>query len=231
MSFPPVPGPDQRPSTPRVVAVDGAAGSGKSTLAKGLSSVLGLPYVNTGLMYRALAAAAIRAGVSADDERRLLELLRGLRFIVRLEPPGELEVEGFEQRELTSVEVESTVSLVASHPVVRLHMRNEQRELGEAHGAVMEGRDIASVVFADAPVKLYLRARREDRATRRAAQRHGEPATIARALENRDERDARTIPHEPTPDAVVIDTSDLDVAGTLEAALAAMRERAPEMVP
>jgi len=232
MSSPPKLEPGHRvPSSPRVVAVDGAAGSGKSTLARSLSEVLGLPYVNTGLMYRALAAAAIRVGVRGDDERRLLELLRGLRFIVRVEPTGELEVEGFESEELTSVEVESTVSLVASHPVVRLHMRNEQRELGEAHGAVMEGRDIASVVFADAPVKLYLRARREDRAARRAAERPGEPATVREALEGRDRLDARTIPHEPTPDAVVIDTSDRDPAGTLEAALAAIRTRAPEMMP
>jgi len=221
----------RRSTPPRLVAVDGAAGSGKSTLAMSLSKVLGLPYVNTGLMYRALAAAAIRAGVSAGDERGLLELLRGLRFIVRVEPPGELEVEGFDHEELSSVEVESTVSLVASHPVVRLHMRNEQRELGEAHGAVMEGRDIASAVFPDAPVKLYLRARREDRVDRRVAERPGDSAAVARALDDRDERDARTIPHEPTPDAVVIDTSERDPAGTLEAALVALRERAPEMVP
>ena len=216
---------------PRVVAVDGAAGSGKSTLARGLSKALGLPYVNTGLMYRALAAAAIRAGAPSDDERRLLELFPGLRFILQPPPPGELEVDGFDHDELTSVEVESTVSLVASHPGVRRSMRTEQRRLGEAHGAVMEGRDIASVVFPDAPVKLYLQARAAERSARRAAERRGEPATIARALGERDERDARTTPHEPTPDAVVIDTSDLDPAETLEAALDAVRERAPELIP
>jgi cytidylate kinase len=214
-----------------VVAIDGAAGSGKSTLAKSLAEALDLPYVNTGLMYRALAAAALRAGVAPDDERGLLELLRALRFIVRVEPPGELEVEGFGPPELTSVEVESTVSLVASHPVVRMHMRKEQRGLGEAHGAVMEGRDIASVVFADAPVKLYLLARPAERAARRAAERQGERDAIGRALEVRDERDARTNPHEPTADAVVIDTSDRRPAETLEAALAAIRDRAPGLLP
>ena len=83
-------------SPPRVVAIDGAAGSGKSTLARGLARSLGLPYVNTGLMYRALAAAALRGGVSAPDDRALLELARGLRFIVRVDPPGELEVEGYD---------------------------------------------------------------------------------------------------------------------------------------
>jgi CMP/dCMP kinase len=192
---------------------------------------LGLPYVNTGLMYRALAAAALRGGAAPDDHARLLELTRGLRFIVRVEPPGELEVQGYGQAELTDVEVESTVSTVASHPVVRAHMRREQRELGETHGAVMEGRDIASVVFTDAPVKLYLHARPELRAQRRASERDAAVAPVASALHGRDARDARTNPHEPAPGAVVIDTSDLDATETLEAALKVVRERAPELSP
>jgi len=216
----------------RVVAIDGAAGSGKSTLARTLAAVLELPYVNTGSMYRALAAAALRHHVQPDDASALLELTRGLRFIVRIDPPGELEVEGYGVRELTSVEVESTVSQAASHPIIRAHMRREQRELGEAHGAVMEGRDIASVVFPDAPVKLYLRAPSELRARRRATERPDERVMdVATALDRRDDRDARTNPHEPTPDAVVVDTNDLDPQATLEAALAVVRERAPEMVP
>jgi len=216
---------------PRVVAIDGAAGSGKSTLARRLATVLGLPYVNTGLMYRALAASALRHGVDPGDERGLLELTRGLRFIVRVEPPGELEVEGYDAAELTSVEVESTVSRVAGHPVVRTHMRREQRELGETHGAVMEGRDIASTVFEDAPVKLYLSARSEIRAMRRAVERPGDVDEIASALAARDDHDARTNPQEPAPGAVQIDTSDLDPDGTLEVALTAVRDRAPELLP
>ena len=214
-------------STPRVVAIDGAAGSGKSTLARSLATALGLPYVNTGLMYRALAASAIREGTAPDDETALLQLARGLRFIVRVEPPGELEVEGYDADELTSVEVESTVSLVSSHDVVRAHMSREQRDLGRMHGAVMEGRDIASVVFADAPVKLYLQAPSDLRARRRAA----ESPTIAGTLPSRSavatNRDARTTPHEPAPGAVVIDTSDLDPRRTLAAALDAVRDSRP----
>ena len=219
-------------SVPRVVAIDGAAGSGKSTLARSLASRLELPYVNTGSMYRALAAAAIRERVRPDDAPSLLALTRGLRFIVRVEPPGGLEVEGYGVEELSSIEVESTVSRVASHPVVRAHMRREQRELGEAHGAVMEGRDIASVVFTDAPVKLYLRAPSALRARRRAVERMDETIReVATALHERDDRDARTNPHEPAPGAVVIDTTDLDAGATFEAALAVMRERAPELLP
>jgi cytidylate kinase len=218
-------------AVPRVVAIDGAAGSGKSTLGRALARALALPYVNTGLMYRALAAAAIRDGVASDDHVRLLELTRGLRFIVRVQPPGELEVEGYDIETLTDVEVESTVSEVASHPVVRAHMRREQRELGEAHGAVMEGRDIASVVFSDAPVKLYLLARAELRARRRAAERAGGAEQTEAALGARDARDARTNPHEPAPGAVVIDTSELDPGQTLEAALEIVRRLAPSLLP
>jgi len=217
-------------TVPRVVAIDGAAGSGKSTLGRGLARALALPYVNTGLMYRALAAAALRAGVASDDQDRLLELTQGLRFIVRVDPPGELEVEGYDLEALTDVEVESTVSRVASHPIVRAHMRREQRELGETHGAVMEGRDIASVVFADAPVKLYLQAPPELRARRRVAERARGAEEIEAALHGRDARDAQTNPHEPAPGAVVIDTSELDAGAALVAALEIVRKLAPEML-
>ncbi|HEX7248442.1 MAG TPA: (d)CMP kinase [Actinomycetota bacterium] len=219
-------------STPRVVAIDGAAGSGKSTLARGLAHALALPYVNTGLMYRALAASAARSGVAPHDEAELLQLADRLRFTVRSSASGELKVEGYELGELTSLEVEATVSTVAAHPAVRAHMRREQRRLGETHGAVMEGRDIASVVFADAPVKLYLHAAPELRAERRSRERGATNAgEVAAALAARDRRDALTNPHEPAPGAVVLDTSDLDPPETLAAALVVVRERAPELVP
>lgn len=217
---------------PRVVAIDGAAGSGKSTLARRLAHALRLPYVNTGLMYRALAAAAIREATSPDDEPALLALTRGLRFTVRVDPPGELQVEGYDESELTSLDVESTVSSVARHPAVRAFMRREQRDLGERHGAVMEGRDIASAVFPDAPVKFYLMAPANERAERRATQRGVDSGgEVAGALGDRDRRDARTNPMEPTTDAIVLDTGALDRDETLAAALDAIRERAPGLLP
>lgn len=218
-------------NAPRVIAIDGAAGSGKSTLARSLARALGLPYVNTGLMYRALAAAAVRHGVQPGDEPSVLGPMRRLRFNLVAGSPDELEVEGYGLDELMSVEVESTVSTVAGHASVRAHMRRQQRRLGETHGAVMEGRDIASTVFADAPVKLYLRAPSHLRAERRADERETSVDEVASALAARDDRDARTNPHEPARGAVVLDTSDLDPAQTLEAALAIVRERAPELVP
>ena len=92
-----------------IIAVDGAAGSGKSTLARGLARALGVVYVNTGSMYRALAAASIRADVDADDAEALVDLVRGLRFTVAGEEPPELEVEGYATEDLTTPEVESRV--------------------------------------------------------------------------------------------------------------------------
>jgi cytidylate kinase len=206
-----------------LVAVDGAAGSGKTTLSRRLAQILGVPYVNTGLMYRALAAAAVRAGASIEDEPRLVELARSLRFRLEGHDPTSLEVEGYTAQELTAPEVESTVSAVARHPAVRGWMRERQRALG-ADGAVMEGRDIATVVFPEAPVKLFLRAETDEREARRAAERGNSDRTgVADALRSRDERDARTNPLEPAPDAIVIDTGELDVEATLQRALEAVR--------
>jgi CMP/dCMP kinase len=214
----------------RVVAIDGAAGSGKSTLARRLARALDLPYVNTGLMYRALAAAALRADVGGDDLERLLELLRGLRFTLARTDPPQLEVEGYGLDALTSPEVESTVSAVARHPEVRERMRALQRAMGTDHGAVMEGRDIGSVVFADAPVKLYLAADPRARATRRAEER-GSDRGAREALHARDRRDAETNPHVPAPGADVIDTTDLDIEETVAGALRIVRARAPALAP
>ena len=212
---------------PRLIAVDGAAGSGKSTLSRALARALRLAYINTGLMYRALAAAALRHDIDPHDPEGLLELLRDLRFILVEGDPPELAVEGYVSADLTSPDVESTVSTAAAHPDVRARMRAVQRELGEA-GAVMEGRDIATVVFPDAPLKLFLRAGEGKRAARRATERGGEATQVTDALRDRDRRDARTNPLEPASGAVVIDTGRLDIDETLAVALEAALRVWPE---
>jgi cytidylate kinase len=219
-------------TAPRIiVAVDGAAGTGKSTLARGLARALGVAYVNTGLMYRALTAASIRAEVDAADAEALVDLARGLRFTLTGEEPPELEVEGYAGAELTAPNVESRVSVVARHPAVRELMRDLQRTLG-ARGAVMEGRDIATVVYPDAPLKVFLRASERQRSDRRAHQRGAADATTVRdAIRERDARDAKTNRLEPAPGAVVIDTSDLSIDATLDAALDLARRAWPEDVP
>jgi cytidylate kinase len=205
-----------------LVAVDGAAGSGKSTLARRLARALGVGYINTGLMYRALAAASIRSGVAPDDAEGLVDLAHALRFTVEGEHPAELEVEGYGLADLTTADVESRVSLVARHPSVRAVMRDLQRAMG-ADGAVMEGRDIATVVFPDAPLKLFVQADRRSRVGRRAQERGADTENVREALQQRDARDARTTPLEPAPGAVIIDTTDLSIEQTLDAALEAAR--------
>ncbi len=215
--------------TPRVVAIDGAAGSGKSTLARPLAVRLRLPYVNTGSMYRALTLEARRREVDVEDAEALTVLVGTLHFTVSPREPRELWIDGAPPRpDLESADVEAHVSTVAKHPQVRAPMRAVQRSLGEG-GAVMEGRDIGSAVFPDAPVKLYLVAEPGERAVRRAEQRIEDG--VAGALHERDRRDARVNPFVPAEDAVVLDTSQLDIEETLEAALAVVAERAPELLP
>ena len=209
-----------------VIAIDGAAGSGKSTLARRLAAELGLPYVNTGLMYRALALRALREGVAPEDGPALARLARTIGFDldVRVDPP-ELAIDGRQpEAALTSPEVELTVSRVARHPEVRALLREEQRRLA-AGGAVMEGRDIGTVVAPDAALKLFLEAHPDERVERRAQERDAGAGEIAEALETRDSLDARTNPLEPAGDAVSIDTSGLGADEVFEMALALVRER------
>jgi cytidylate kinase len=222
--------------TPRVVAIDGAAGSGKSTLARRLAWELGLPYVNTGAMYRALTRAARREQVDVEDEDALVHLAETLDFTLSPEgltdepqrEPRQLWIDGAPPSdELESADVEANVSAVARHPAVRAVMRAEQRALGE-EGAVMEGRDIGTAVFPDALVKVFLIAEPQERAGRRVEERGSEE--VAGALHERDRRDARVNPLVPAEDAAVIDTSDLDVDATVRAALAVVAERMPELL-
>jgi cytidylate kinase len=208
-----------------VIAIDGAAGSGKSTLARAVADALEMPYLNTGLMYRALTLEALRRGVSPDDGTGLVHLMDGMSFELRREPGGSLTIDGAEpEPELEGVAVDRAVSRVSRHAAVRGLMRIRQRALGEL-GAVVEGRDIGSVVFPDAPVKLYLVADPGARAARRARQRPDETASTAASLYARDAADSDVNPFEPTGDAVVIDTGMLDAAGALDVALAVIRER------
>ena len=225
----------------RVVAIDGPAGSGKSTLAQRLAQALDLPYVNTGLMYRAVTLRALREGVDLEDGPALAEVARGIRFdlsskfthpalVIDGEPPSP---------ELVAAEVEVNVSTVSRHPEVRAVLRDEQRRLG-SQGAVMEGRDIGSVVLPDAAVKIFLVAAPTERAARRVRERHGPtsegslsvtadsaPVTpdVAEALATRDARDELVNPFVPAPDAIPLDTTGKDPDEVLRQALAIARER------
>jgi cytidylate kinase len=217
--------------TERVVAIDGAAGSGKSTLACSLARRLGLAYVNTGLMYRALTLEARRRSVDPGDSAGLVTLMQGLRFTLGGSDPVELWIDGGPpEAALSAAEVEVSVSQVSAHPVVRAGMRDEQRRLGMA-GAVMEGRDIGSVVFPDAAVKLYLQADPGERIARRVQDRPEAGSDVGRDLSRRDDRDAGVNPMRPSPGATMIDTTRLDEHQTLQAALDTIRAQAPALVP
>jgi cytidylate kinase len=208
----------------RVIAIDGPAGAGKSTVARALAASLGLAYLNTGAMYRAVTAAALRTGIDLDDAPALADVARGLRFSLDRGDPPSLAIEGLPRgADLSSSEVEAAVSQIAAHRAVRKVLRAEQRRLG-ATGAVVEGRDIGTVVFPDAEVKIFLRATAAERAARRQAERGRRDPALAEALERRDARDARTNPLMPAPDARPVDTTGRSVEEILAEILSVVRE-------
>jgi CMP/dCMP kinase len=208
------------PKRGRVIAIDGPAGAGKSTLARELSRRVGLAYVNTGLMYRALADQALEKGVDPDNGMGLAQLARGIHFSLGSAGSGADELlidEKSPRPSLGTSDVEAVVSRVARHDAVRAVLRREQRHLG-AGGSVMEGRDIGTVVFPDADIKIFLSAEPVVRAQRRGRERGGGDG-VADAVARRDALDARTNPFVPAPDAHVLDTTALSREEVLAEAL------------
>jgi cytidylate kinase len=207
-----------------VVAIDGPAGAGKSTLARALSRDLGLPYVNTGLMYRAVASHALAREVDPDDETTLAGIASGMRFELGEGDLLEILIDGsVPDASLATPGVESIVSAVARHPAVRRVLRQQQRLLGE-RGAVMEGRDIGTVVFPDADVKIFLSAEPEVRVGRRVRERRARRGDkVADEVARRDALDRKTNPLEPAPDAHVLDSTRLGREEVLAEALRIVR--------
>lgn len=196
-----------------IVAIDGPAGSGKSTVARELADRLGFRYLDTGAMYRALTWLALEAGIDLDDGPRLAELARDqpIRFEGDRVEAGGIDV----TEEIRSPRIDRRVSTVARHPEVREIMRERQRELAEVGDAVIEGRDIGTVVCPEAEVKVYLVADQRERARRRLSDRPEIGAeALATDLRLRDERDAEQM--QPAPDAETIDTTDLTVEDVLD---------------
>jgi cytidylate kinase len=197
----------------RVIAIDGPAGSGKSTVAKALASRLGLDYLDTGAMYRAVAFSVLRRRIDPDDVDEVAAAARDLELDLT---DDTVVVDGVEATlEIRGPEVTSAVSVVAANPGVRAELRARQREWAHEHGGgVIEGRDIGSVVFPDADLKLYLTAAPDVRARRRHLEaRELDYEAVRASLADRDRIDSTRAdsPLTETDDAVLIDTSDRPV--------------------
>mgnify|MGYP002654834106 FL=1 len=189
-------------SPPRVVAVDGPAAAGKGTLARRLARELGLPYLDTGLLYRAVGRRVLDAG---GDPRDPLVAEGAARALT----PADVE-----RGDLRGPDADMAASAVATLPQVRAALLDWQREFGRTHGAVMDGRDIGTVIFPDAPVKLFVTASPEARARRRHAELAArgvmrDLADVEAEMRARDAQDAAraTAPMKPAEDAVVLDLS------------------------
>jgi cytidylate kinase len=197
----------------KVIAIDGPAGSGKSTVARRLAERLGLDYLDTGAMYRAITFAALRRGIDPADTGPVAQLARAVDLDVTTD---HVRVDGVDATiEIRGPEVSRAVSLVAANPEVRAELVRRQREWAyERSGGVMEGRDIGTVVFPDAMLKVYLNARPEVRAERRAAEVSDlDYETVAADMARRDAFDQgrEADPLRRAEDAIQYDTSDMPV--------------------
>ncbi len=200
-----------------IVAVDGPAAAGKGTLARGLASALDLPYLDTGLLYRAVGRRMLADGL--DPAGDAAAAARGL------------SADDLARDDLRTPAVDRAASQVAGQPPVRAALLDFQRQFGAARGAVLDGRDIGTVIFPDAQVKLFLSASIPRRAERRWRQFGADPqaslSRIGEELAARDAADAAraAAPLRPAPDAVLIDTDRLDAHEVLAEALRIVRAR------
>jgi cytidylate kinase len=212
-------------AAPVIVAIDGPGGSGKSTVARAVARRLGYTYIDTGAMYRAVAHWALELSMDLEDMHRLEQLAREthVEFV-----DGRVLRNGVDvTAEIRDLRVSDGASKIATYPGVRRAMREEQRRIAAAQNAVLEGRDIGTVVFPEARVKIFLDASAEIRARRRAEELGAPVETVAQQLAGRDQRD-RTRAEAPlmqAPDAEYVDTSGLSAPEVEEAVLKIVRKR------
>ena len=200
-----------------IIAIDGPAGAGKSTVGRALAARLGLEYLDTGAMYRAVACAALRRGVSVTDEEAVAELARMMTLTVSDE--GVL-VDGDDvTAEIRGREVTAVVSAVAANPGVRAELRARQRDWAHAHGGgVIEGRDIGTVVFPDATLKLYITASAQERVAPPGSRRSAAASRMSRAsIAERDRRDMSRLDGPLRSDgAVIVDTTGISITDVVD---------------
>lgn len=199
-----------------VVAVNGPAAAGKGTLARRLAAALGLAYLDTGLLYRAVGRLVLDAGGDPADPKAAEAAARALR-------PADLE-----RGDLRGPVADAAAASVAAIPAVRAALLDFQRGFATGRGAVLDGRDIGTVIFPDAPVKLFVTASLAERARRRwqELRSKGEAADLARVEADMLARDTRDAPNmRQAPDAFVLDTTALDAEAAFTVALAEVRRR------
>jgi cytidylate kinase len=214
-----------------IIAIDGPSGAGKGTVARAIATRLGYRHLDTGAMYRAVAWKAVSLGVALDDEEKVAAIARTSDLKAE---NGLTEIDAVNiSREIRTPAMDRAAAAVARLPKVRQALVRRQREYDKATGLVMEGRDIGTVVFPEAAVKIYLDATPEERARRRATDpAHSEGHAgglpeVASALEARDRSD-QTRPVSPlmvAPDAEVIDTTGLSIEAVVERVLEVVRTR------
>jgi cytidylate kinase len=220
---------------PFIVAVDGPSGAGKSTLGRRLARELGLLYIDTGAMYRAVALACVRAGIATSDAEAVGEVAR--RASIRLEgDPDSLRVllDGRDvSEEIRGEGVGREASVVSAFTEVRRELVRRQREMGSVgSGVVLDGRDIGTVVFPDADVKFFLTAVPEERARRRLDEERASErgASFEATLADINERDQRDATRDDSPlciadDAIVIDTTEFSIDEVFQSMLRTVRDR------
>lgn len=220
---------------PPILAIDGPAGAGKSTVARELARRLGFTIIDTGAIYRAVALAAQRAGIDWEDDAALGRLLDGPGFRLAFADEARVLLNEDDVTEaIRTPEISRGASVVSARAVVRKKLLGLQRELGRRapRGAVLEGRDIGTVVFPDADVKFFLTASDQARAARRQSElrEKGLAVDVSEVLadqrrRDRDDTERAIAPLKPAPDAIVVDTTDMDLGQVVEECLRIARQR------
>jgi cytidylate kinase len=210
-----------------VIAIDGPAAAGKSTIARRLAGKLGFTYIDSGAMYRAVALWALRQKLDPGDRHHMEQLATAAG--ITLEDEGARVLLNGEDVTVAirAPEVTAAASRVATIPAVRRALVEKQRAIGEQNNVVMEGRDIGSVVFPNADLKIFLDAAPEERAHRRALELNGKSDVISRQMRERDERDRTRVeaPLTQAPDAVYVDSTGLSIEQVEEKILRLVRAR------